>query len=307
LNFRGALLPRYQVAFKLLARRKEMKKPNLLLGSFVMVLAGLLGACQSSSPVVSRIVIDDPLLLEIAQIRTHRPDTFVGKVDGTDAFIAVVKLQQQVIAYVCDGTPGGVTVSKWFQGTLKDGQLNAKATDGSSLTGTLAGTTLNGSVSIADALRAFTSTDAPSPAGLWLTVGTDDFDEIANARERKLPFENLDLLRVGWIVLPDGSQRGAINKKTGTTIAEPVNTSNGNNSSGETALNLESTPTNNLAGLKFAIGTKCQRLAGTVSTYLDGSTKTPIKSLIEGAAQKAFVEWYLGGCYGTNGGIGDYL
>ena len=283
-----------------------MKKPNLLLSSFVMVLAGLLGACQSSSPVVPRIVID-PLLLEIAQIRTHRPDTFVGKVDGTDAFIAVVKLQQQVIAYVCDGTPGGVTVSKWFQGTLKDGQLNAKATDGSALTGTLAGKNLNGSVGVAGALRAFSSTDAPSPAGLWLTVGTDDFDEIANAHERKLPFENLDLLRVGWIVLPDGSQRGAINKKTATVIAEPVNTNNGNNSSGETALNLESTPTNNLAALKFAIGTKCQRLAGTVSTYVDGSTPTPIKSLIEGAAQKAFVEWYLGGCYGANGGIGDYL
>ena len=284
-----------------------MKKRNLVLSGLVMVLAGLLAACPSSSPEVIPVVIDNPLLLEIAQIRTHSPDTFVGKVDGTDAFIAVVKLQQQVIAYVCNGTPSGVTVSKWFQGTLKDGQLDAKATDGSSLTGTLAGKTLNGSVSIAGALRVFASTDSPSPAGLWLTVGADDFDEIANAREQKLPFENLDLLRVGWIVLPDGSQRGAINKKTGTTIAEPVNTSNGNNSSGETALNLESTPTNNLTALKFALGTKCQRLAGTVSTYLDGSTKTPIKSLIEGAAQKAFVEWYLGGCYGTNGGIGDYL
>ncbi len=288
-----------------------MKKSNRLLSSLVMVLAGLLGACQSSStvipPIVPPIVIDDPLLLEIAQIRTHSPDTFVGKVDGTDAFIAVVKLQQQVIAYVCDGTPGGVTISKWFQGTLKDGQLDAKATDGSSLKGTLTGKTLNGSVGIAGASRAFSSTDAPSPAGLWLTVGADDFNEIANVREQKLPFENLDLLRVGWIVLPDGSQRGAINKKTGMVITGPVSTSNGDNSAGETALNLESPPTSNLAALKFAIGKKCQQLAGTVSTYLDGSTKTPIKSLIEGAAQKAFVEWYLGGCYGANGGIGDYL
>jgi hypothetical protein len=284
-----------------------MKKPNLLLSGFVMISAGLLAACHSSSPEVTPVVIDDPLLLEVAQIRTHSPDTFVGKVDGTNAFIAVVKLQKQVIAYVCDGTPGGVIISKWFQGTLKDGQLDAKATDGSSLTGTLTGKTLNGSVSISGALRAFGSTDVPSPAGLWLTVGAGDFDEIANVREQRLPFENLDLLRVGWIVLPDGSQRGAINKKTGTVIAEPVNTSNGDNSSGETALNMETTPTNNLAALKFAIGKKCQRLAETVSTYLDGSTPTPIKSVIEGAAQKAFVEWYLGGCYGANGGIGDYL
>ena len=283
-----------------------MKKRNLLLSGLVMVLAGLT-ACPSSSLEVTPVVIDDPLLLEIAQIRTRNPDTFVGKVAGTDALIAVVKLQQQVIAYVCDGTPGGVTVSKWFQGTLNDGQLAAKATDGSLLTGTLTGKTLNGSVSIAGTLRAFGSTDAASPAGLWLTVGADDFAEIANVREQKLPLENLDLLRVGWIVLPDGSQRGAINKKTGTVIAEPVNTSNGNNSAGETALNLESVPTNNLAALKFAIGKKCQQLAGTVSTYLSPSTKTPIKSLLEGAAQKAFVEWYLGGCYGTNGGIGDYL
>ena len=282
-----------------------MKKLNRLFG-VLMVLAGL-AACSSSSPEVQPVVIDDPLLLEIAQIRTHSPDTFLGKVDGTDAFIAVVKLQQQIIAYVCDGTPGGVTVSKWFQGILKDGQLAAKAKDGSSLTGTLTGQNLNGSVSIAGASRLFSSINAPSPAGLWMTVGVNDFDEIAKFREQKLPLENLDLRQVGWIVLSDGSQRGAINKKTETVTAEPVNTGNGDNSSGETALNLESSPTNKLAALKFAVGKRCNTLAGTVSQYLDVSTGASIKQLMEKAAHQAFVEWYLGGCYGTNGGIGDYL
>jgi hypothetical protein len=299
---------------------ESMKKVNAIFAGCLFALAGALGSCGSVSPTPtparSLAEFNDPFLLEVAEIRNINPDTFVGKVQGTNAFIAVTSLRGQVLAYVCDGTADGVTISKWFKGTLKDGQLNAKAVDGSPLTGTLNNANaLNGTVSLAGASRSFTSAEAASPAGLFLsTTGTSAF---INAFENNLPFDDLllDLGELGWIVLPDGSQHGALNKITGAVGLAPVNTSNGSNTSGERAFNLEMAGKQNLSSR--TLSNSCKSIVKLVKLALQGPYWNPginanlnqgtYETSIRPAAIKGIVKWYADGCYSENGHITDFL
>jgi hypothetical protein len=50
----------------------------------------------------------------------QNPNTFVGQVAGTDAFVAVVIGGDKAIAYVCDGAH----VSAWLHGEVHDGVLS---------------------------------------------------------------------------------------------------------------------------------------------------------------------------------------
>jgi hypothetical protein len=294
-----------------------MKKVNAIFAGCLFALAGALGSCGSVSPTPtparSLAEFNDPFLLEVAEIRNINPDTFVGKVQGTNAFIAVTSLRGQVLAYVCDGTADGVTISKWFKGTLKDGQLNAKAKDDSLLTGTLNANTLNGTVSLAGASRSFTSAEAASPAGLFLTSTVTS--ALQNALENNLPLDDLvqDFGELGWIVLPDGSQHGALNRSTGAVGLAPVNTSNGSNTSGERAFNLEMAGKQNLSArsLTKGLSSSCRYLVRGVQAGLDGPDGFQLKSTYDvyvvPAAVNSIVKWYSNGCYNENGHITDFL
>jgi hypothetical protein len=75
------------------------------------------------------------------------PRVFVGRVTGTDALIAVVvEPGGNAAAYACSKDDAwNLQFSKWFQGELStQGQLSAKANDGTEVTGTLQGSQLSG-------------------------------------------------------------------------------------------------------------------------------------------------------------------
>jgi hypothetical protein len=75
---------------------------------------------------------------------------YVGQVAGAagpDALIAIiVEPGGDTVAYACSKDDGwNLQYSKWFQGQLStEGQLSAKANDGSEVSGTLAGSQLSG-------------------------------------------------------------------------------------------------------------------------------------------------------------------
>jgi hypothetical protein len=106
------------------------------------------------------------------------PDVRVGRVAGTQAFIAVSREGARVRVYVCDGTlRRDATVSVWFRGratarTLRSG-AHRLVLDGDS--GRFDG-------------RRFTLRRAPAPAGLF--QGTSEGTTAT------------------WIVLPDRAKRG---------------------------------------------------------------------------------------------------
>ncbi len=128
--------------------------------------------------------------------------TFVGAVSGTDAYVALsVTPGRPLRAYVCDGKG----VKQWFTGTLAGDRVEAAADTGeATLTATGSGDAFAGTVVVGGVEHGFRVERASDPAGLY--VASDPTRE----------------LRGTWIVLPDGSQRGAATKSgvpTETTVS----------------------------------------------------------------------------------------
>ena len=106
-------------------------------------------------------------------------DTFVGKLQGLNASIAIVSDGSGIVAYVCDGA--GDTISADFSGTMdqaQNGALTLQADDGTILTINADASTLpallvadgqiTGSVLTADGqLYGFSTQAAIPPAGLY--------------------------------------------------------------------------------------------------------------------------------------------
>jgi hypothetical protein len=126
---------------------------------------------------------------------TLLPGSHVGRLAGTRAYVGLSLHGGTLRAYVCDGTPGrAATLTRWFGGrwdgrhartfTAQGVQLRVQAVRPD---GTIAGR-----------VRAFSG-----PHGF----------ELRPARGRAGLYESTDAgrrLHAGWVVLPDGSLRGAM-------------------------------------------------------------------------------------------------
>ena len=123
-----------------------------------------------------------------------RASTFVGRVQGSDAYFAVVKDGRKIGGYVCDNG----SVSRWIAySRLRDGRAPLRAgTTGERLGRVrIAGRRATGTVEIRGHKRRFRARRIRErDGGLHFAIG-------------KQPNR---LLLGGWILLPDGTQRGAI-------------------------------------------------------------------------------------------------
>jgi hypothetical protein len=129
-------------------------------------------------------------------------------VKGTDAFVAVVVFakatggKHAVLAYVCDSK----RIGEWFRGSTAAGRFRLASSGGVRLDVTATKTRASGTVTLADGSRhAFSAPAAKKPAGLYR-------GEKTVKGKRYLG---------GWIILPDGRQRGQV--RSGSTIlASPM-------------------------------------------------------------------------------------
>ena len=123
--------------------------------------------------------------------------SFVGTVEGSDAYVAVVAGPDgDVRAYVTDG---GSSVD-WLDGFLegpRDTSARLGNDGGAVLEVAFTGRSVSGAFARpGEDPRSFTAAAADEPAGLYRAAESfADGDYVA-----------------GWIVLPDGSQRGAIRR-----------------------------------------------------------------------------------------------
>lgn len=157
------------------------------IGVLLPVLLGALGACGGGGGGEAKSAP--------AAARPPAPklETFVGRLDGTNAFVAIETVdRQQVRAYVCDGT----SLIHWLDGSVAGDRVDAKARDGA---GTLTATRRGDGFAGSAFGHAFTLSRATFPAGLY------------RATDPSFAIEG------SWIVLPDGSQRGAALKNKQTT------------------------------------------------------------------------------------------
>ena len=128
---------------------------------------------------------------------------YVGTVRDTRAFIAVVVRRSHVIAYVCDSR----RIAQWFKGTVHAGKARLTS-DGYVLRVTIGPRRTTGSVrfpGMANVRHGFTAARATKPAGLYRGV-----KKVAGKRYVG-----------GWVILPDGRQRGEVVSNS-TDVANPI-------------------------------------------------------------------------------------
>jgi hypothetical protein len=140
---------------------------------------------------------------------TARAATFVGRVQGSDAYIAVLKDGRKIGGYLCDNG----TVSRWIEYRwLRKGVAPLLVgTTGERLGSVrIAGKSATGTVVIAGQKRRFRAAlTSKADGGLHFAIG-------------KQPGR---LLVAGWILLPDGSQRGAVSRVNTQTLSTLPTTS----------------------------------------------------------------------------------
>jgi hypothetical protein len=132
--------------------------------------------------------------------------TFVGEVDGTDAYLALVSDGTRVLGYLCDSKK----LSRWIDvSPIRDGAAQLSARDGDDLgEAMISAGSVSGTVTIGGEQHAFRAEPAAGEAGLYRAARVDRQDGKLGEGE----------IEAGWIVLPDGMQRGATNVGTTSTV-----------------------------------------------------------------------------------------
>ncbi len=121
--------------------------------------------------------------------------SFVGPTEGSESFVAIVTDGEQVLAYVCDGA----TTVEWFTGAAMRDSIDLTSAGSIGLVaerGT--GDTLDGTLTAGDGTASSFSASRVDVDGSegGLCRGILQVDGVTYTG--------------GWIVLPDGRQRGAI-------------------------------------------------------------------------------------------------
>ncbi len=187
-------------------------------------------------------------------------DTFVGKVDGTDAYVAVTEKDGAVTVYVCDSESVGV----WFRSTLEGSEVSATHASGAVLDATKKGDGFSGTVTIDGEAHAFTTEVASYPAGLWRGYGDVDLADL----------DPDSVARYGWIVLGDGSQRGAKVQQTAVSSGGTVEPDSGTSGDGTVATPTVPPPTPSDADMDA-----CKKLASSYYAAVAGARAAPEDSL----------------------------
>lgn len=130
--------------------------------------------------------------------------TYVGKVESSDALIAVVANDLAATAYVCDGR----SISEWFSGTPSGSSLQLTGEKGGNVDAEFVGDGIDGEVVHADIEYGFSAeTAVERENGIYRSVANEDGERIVS----------------GWIYY-DGDLRGA-DEDSGKTVVGTINVS----------------------------------------------------------------------------------
>jgi hypothetical protein len=134
----------------------------------------------------------------------ERAGVFAGGTDQGDATLAIVVDGGQASAYLCDGKQ----LEAWLNGPVVDSRLDLTSPSGARLTGEVTDAVVSGDVVTSTLTTAFRADLAGGAAGVYE----------ANIEVNGAP------ARIGWAVLPDGTQVGLVNREGVRSEAPPLNT-----------------------------------------------------------------------------------
>src|SRR5688572_27381036 len=96
--------------------------------------------------------------------------SFVGLLEGTDAYVAIISDGEKLVGYVCDGK----TISTWFKGDVDGASANVTARTEQELGEVeFLGDTADGEVQIDDERHSFSAELAVGDAGLYRAAEQD--------------------------------------------------------------------------------------------------------------------------------------
>lgn len=137
-----------------------------------------------------------------------RSAAFAGPTSGNEVAIAIADNDGKAAAYVCDGA----SIEAWMQGTVTGDSITRTGRNGSGLTGSLSGTAVFGTVSAGSrGSLPFAAQESQPPAGVYQY--RKEINGLAT--------------RVGWAVLPDGTQVGLATSGTTTSPAPQLDPATG--------------------------------------------------------------------------------
>jgi hypothetical protein len=114
---------------------------------------------------------------------------YAGRSSNNQVTVAIQTDGDQAVAYVCNGR----TIEAWLQGSVHGNQVSLSGLHGANLTGTLSGLGMFGMVTPSAGLNLpFSAGLSPRPAGVF---------------QARITVNGL-ATRIGWAVLPDGTQLG---------------------------------------------------------------------------------------------------
>ncbi|MBM7808946.1 hypothetical protein JOD57_004783 [Geodermatophilus bullaregiensis] len=133
---------------------------------------------------------------------------YAGVTSGGEATIAMAVDDDQVAAYLCDGA----AIEAWLQGTVDGDTVTLTGRNGAGLSGSVTDGAVFGTVTTSSGLTLpFSAAESQPPAGVYESRTT--LDGLAT--------------RIGWAVLPDGTQVGVATVGDTKREAPPLDLTDG--------------------------------------------------------------------------------
>ena len=133
---------------------------------------------------------------------------YTGRSSGNQVTLAVQTEGDKAAAYICNGQ----TIEAWLQGSVNGNQVALTGNNGASLAGSLSGLDMFGTVTAnAGQSFPFSAELSPRPAGVY---------------QARIAVNGL-ATRIGWAVLPDGTQVGLAVAGATKYPAPPLDLANG--------------------------------------------------------------------------------
>ncbi len=136
-----------------------------------------------------------------ARAESAAGQSFVGRLDKSDALVAIVMSEGRVLAYVCDGKQ----MAAWFSGTLTTSGVDLRAADGTRMTAAVR-TGPDGSVSVAPG-GMISTPDGQERA--FATANTNTLDKVAGLYQSQSTVGDRQL-NMGVIALGRDEVRGVL-------------------------------------------------------------------------------------------------
>ncbi|MBN2009988.1 hypothetical protein JW960_11650 [candidate division KSB1 bacterium] len=163
---------------------------NKTVSVILILLIGFLAtSCDEKTPAEPEATVFD----------VQGENGFVGTVDGTNAFIALLVTEVEAIVYVCNGDDEDI--AEWFRGPIADpADISLTNNNGAQITGKFDASSFTGNVTFSDAsVHSYTATpNTGRKTGIFRVYGDQ---AIQNE------------LVAGWIVNAASEERGSVRVK----------------------------------------------------------------------------------------------